>query len=556
MSRIEALLCIMLVDFITAFSQLNLDLTDWVSASERNGALEHDCLRVASLTSRDIDPRQIISYCMSEWPSRWSIQPNTRDPKFTFAELYLENITSQQLYLWSAPMDTVELYQSYLNQIPNSFDESGIIDKVFYNCTLPRFGPACQYELDQSQPFMSSLSESTRDYYRQHGYEPIALTCYTHLQCFRGPSLACLDWSEICDDKIDCLDGGRDEANCWELNTSECKSNEHQCSNGQCIPLDFLNDNVNFPDCLDGTDENFDLSINYKYCNQLEPTFGCEDVACTGSRTEHASYFTSSCMKKRTDILWQAMFAYKPGPVDAECWWAFSCFLQVSVTWMNRTCNATHGNGTLEEIILRTCPKLLYMPSVPVLYGDLYFAYNSSDIDSKLPSRNREPKYVCYTDKKWDECFFDGNILLFNNATCRSPDDTKITSESSVGRETDLLSFTDKLYKQLWVCNTAVNTNDSAYCNSSRMYQCINSTKCIPRSRLFDSIPDCLHGDDEQWTSNSASPKKHQKSFKCTGTNQFIGDRAVGDGICQCPQERFYDDWVNHPEPIAESHRV
>jgi hypothetical protein len=53
--------------------QINLDLTDWVNGTERNDALQHDCLHVAASTDKDNDPRQIISYCMSEWPSKWTI---------------------------------------------------------------------------------------------------------------------------------------------------------------------------------------------------------------------------------------------------------------------------------------------------------------------------------------------------------------------------------------------------------------------------------------------------------------------------------------------------
>ena len=34
-----------------------------------------------------------------------------------------------------------------------------------------------------------------------------------------APLTSCLDWSEICDGKVDCLDGGRDEEECWRAGT-------------------------------------------------------------------------------------------------------------------------------------------------------------------------------------------------------------------------------------------------------------------------------------------------------------------------------------------------
>ncbi|CAF0823055.1 unnamed protein product [Rotaria sp. Silwood1] len=57
---------------------------------------------------------------MSEWPSKWNIQKNNQDQNFTFAEFYKLNITSEQLYLWSAPMNVVERYQFYLNLLLTS----------------------------------------------------------------------------------------------------------------------------------------------------------------------------------------------------------------------------------------------------------------------------------------------------------------------------------------------------------------------------------------------------------------------------------------------------
>ncbi|CAF5007954.1 unnamed protein product, partial [Rotaria sp. Silwood1] len=56
---------------IIAFPQINLDLTDWTNDDESNIVLQHDCLHVAAWIEEENDPYQIISYCMSEWPSKW-----------------------------------------------------------------------------------------------------------------------------------------------------------------------------------------------------------------------------------------------------------------------------------------------------------------------------------------------------------------------------------------------------------------------------------------------------------------------------------------------------
>ncbi|CAF3364239.1 unnamed protein product [Rotaria sp. Silwood1] len=238
---------------IIAFPQINLDLTDWTNDNESNIVLQHDCLHVAAWIEEENDPYQIISYCMSEWPSKWKFQKNNQDQNFTFVELYKLNITSEQLYLWSAPMDVVEHYQFYLNLLLTSnTSSSSMVTYMFYNCTSPRFGPLCQYSLDAYKYHHLTLNEIIREYYL-HKYEPTTLTCYTHLQCDRGSIFACLDWSEICDGVIDCRNG-IDEESCWQFEINECEDNEVRCLNGQCISKTFFHDDPNGFECLDRSD--------------------------------------------------------------------------------------------------------------------------------------------------------------------------------------------------------------------------------------------------------------------------------------------------------------
>ncbi|CAF4995218.1 unnamed protein product, partial [Rotaria sp. Silwood1] len=162
---------------------------------------------------------------MSEWPSKWKFQKNNQDQNFTFVVLYMLNITSEQLYFWSAPMDVVEHYQFYLNLLLTSnTSSSSMATYMFYNCTSPRFGPLCQYSLDAYKYHHLTVNEIIREYYL-YEYEPTTLTCYTHLQCDRGSLFACLDWSEICDGVIDCRNGV-DEESCWQVEINECEDNE------------------------------------------------------------------------------------------------------------------------------------------------------------------------------------------------------------------------------------------------------------------------------------------------------------------------------------------
>jgi len=136
-----------------------MDLTDRVSDNQNDVGFQHDCLHVAASIKKETDPYQIISYCLTEWPSTWNIQEDKLEQKFTFAQLYQKNITSQQLYLWSTPMDVIERYQSYLNQLSTSNDLPSMALELFFNCTSPRFGPFCQYSLDMYASHHASLNE-------------------------------------------------------------------------------------------------------------------------------------------------------------------------------------------------------------------------------------------------------------------------------------------------------------------------------------------------------------------------------------------------------------
>ncbi|CAF3392918.1 unnamed protein product [Rotaria sp. Silwood2] len=214
-----------LFNFIVATPQINLHYTDWISENESHNILQHDCLRIVASIDKTNVSREIISYCMNELPSKFYIEKNDMFPKYTFAELSKLNITSQQLYIWSASIDVIERYQFYLNQL-STINDTSLAIKIFYNCTLPRFGSMCQYEIISYHQHHSSLYEIIHDYYRIYEYNPINFTCYTHLQCNRGPFPACLDWSEVCNGQFDCLDGKFDEEHCWQLEINECNDNE------------------------------------------------------------------------------------------------------------------------------------------------------------------------------------------------------------------------------------------------------------------------------------------------------------------------------------------
>lgn len=156
----------------------------------------------------------IYSYCTNKSPPGLNITDD-HSKRYTFVELAQAKITIEQLHLWSAPIDVAERYQFYLDQqsLANRFVDDAHMD-YFYNCSLPRFGATCEYELTDYQVWYTSTREIINNRHLLRKDTSSNMTCYAHLPCDRGSSRVCLDWSEICDGTLDCFDGQVDEEHC------------------------------------------------------------------------------------------------------------------------------------------------------------------------------------------------------------------------------------------------------------------------------------------------------------------------------------------------------
>ncbi|CAM4867951.1 unnamed protein product [Rotaria socialis] len=185
---------------------------------------------------------QLIPFCMRSLDSScntsiYNVANIIHGTPIKFETLQRENITSQQLYLWFAFLDLIERYQAFLEKL-----DSSLLTQIFYNCSEFWFGEYCQYTLNMSRKLNDMILNRIPIDFHSMSYLFGNGTCYTYLKCDRGPAPSCLDWRKICDGKIDCLDGGSDEASCDVLDINEYKKDEFQCGSGLCIPKDFCND--------------------------------------------------------------------------------------------------------------------------------------------------------------------------------------------------------------------------------------------------------------------------------------------------------------------------
>ena len=534
MFHMKYLLNFIFLHSILAIPHINLYYTDGVQ--ENDNASQHNCLRIVVKLNYATSQNEVVSYCMGELPPRFNIEKNDSFSKFlTFDDLSKENVTSQQLYLWSAPIDVIERYQFYLNQLTTKTNDSSLGGEFFYNCTLPRFGPLCQYELYYHDPHHSSLYEIIWNYYAIYGHYPNNLTCYMHLKCNRGLFPACLDWTEVCDGKVDCIDGAFDEEYCWQLEINECKDNEYRCKNGQCIPLSFSDEEANSPHCIDLSDmRQSPLTSPILWHPRAIPSPISEDVSCANR------YSGSSCMSTRKNLLETTMYASKDSSASSDCWSAFQCLLNFEDLTYS-LCDKPCEHDTCIKIIQNTCPDMLFFPNVPVLFSNIYFAYGKNDLLYWTHS-SPAPLYICYNTSQYDDFFIRISKIFFDNMTCIHSKQilSSNTLSSSQGKVVPDEILYD-LYKLLVGYHLTFNYT-SAICNRPNMYQCSRSPKCISVHRLMNTIADCLYRDDEDMASinNADRIEQYEKThYKCQTTGKYIHRSLINNNHCDC--ERFDD---------------
>ena len=314
--------CIMIFfSSIITFPQINFHLTDPTSDDD----VEHDCLKINISPFNEISVEEVLSFCLTQSMSKWNIQlHHFEQQKFTFDQLRKQNITTEQLYQWSASIDLIEQYQFYL--ISN---QSSLSQNLFYNCTTPRFGPQCQYEFIYFPSQDNTLTELISAFY-QIQYKPKDLTCYVHLECDRGSKYICLDWTEIFDGYVNCINSQIDEQFCTQTQMNKCSEDEYQCENGQCISKEFILDQSKTEECLDRSDKFPYGDVIDKFAKL--PIFNFEDISCVyGNRDSLDVNFrvTSSCDWSRTMYLRKSYMNDRPTASSNICHLAFSCTVYI-----------------------------------------------------------------------------------------------------------------------------------------------------------------------------------------------------------------------------------
>ena len=474
---------------INAEFRINMYYTD--DSNDINHFIQNNCLFLFYRSNGEMDKFEKLSFCFDDISSMFRIQISNKISKYTFKELDEQNITCEHLYYWSASIDIIEQYQLYLNT-----NDTNLARRIFYNCTLPRFGPQCQYEFtvydETSSSLYANIQKTLRD---RHDGIPSAVTCYEYLECDRGNSFLCLDWTEICNDRIDCLNDGVDEKDCWQLEINQCNENEYRCLNGECVSILTDKEETLFYNCFDrknlpDTPSNPESKCSGLGQNHYDLIDDCDNIKCL--------YFplSSACSLNRQEYLLRAMYINDNNFLSNHSWLSLTCFTHFS-TSDYPICRTFCYEYDCIEIINKTYPEQIFYPNQPVLFGNIYFVYMKSELLHSDHSHIMMPPYICYTTNDYDDYFHQHSKLRFMNFTCIDSKNMilfhNFTYPSAKFLHETILN---QIHLALQKYHLPWNYT-SELCQRPQMYQCIHSLKCISIYRLLDGTNDCPNNDDE-----------------------------------------------------------
>ena len=456
-----------------------------------------------------------------------------------FVQLYRLGVTSTQLLNWFAPVDIAERYEK----------EGEDSAEVFYNCSSPWFGSACQYTFDSDalRAFGDTVQSIFANRFRPEWGDYSALsTCYPFIAgCDRGISSICLDWREVCDGSFDCING-EDEQLCQLLEISECSDNEFRCHyGGQCITFAFVHDGPASLDCLDGTDESA-LSSLYNpvqdFCSQAT-TFRCEEksrrypevFSCSeGEFLLHLiPQLDIPCFTLRDRQISVTMLTSLDHISDSGCQQAFYCLLGVDSIISEM---ATEINDRCEPLIDHCSSQWLTLPEYPIMFNLFQFVYltNRSITDFK---RNLMPDFICFNSTRCPAFLFCSiDIGMHNGITCCR---TNRLSNAT------LTYWHDLYYTFENVIQRCLKIGSDKTCSHPSLFHCSLSSKCISKHRLVDGWDDCYFGEDESYPACQLNDSTRficqSESNKCLSIVALENDRKDCDALC------VYLLWHPHP---------
>ena len=516
--------------------------------SNRNSTTSFDCFYAFIIDDLDPDGKPLIpTNYLTPYCRRPLINDSIDDlqgyieSNHTFKSLRLQGVKTDHLLRWSISIDIIEQYAIYLSENDTQFDEF-----IFNNCSLSWFGSHCQYTfgsnmiIDSFGIFLNSSFTHRKQYEKQI----LIHTCYPYLsECYRGPEpMMCLDWREICDGKIDCIEGnfGIDEKYCNELEINECEENEYRCHNGaQCIPLAFFRDSWKSNDCLDGSDED----ENYRPYADLDESFAlnciesmifaCEETMCRQPRAFSCGdgnclgdlYVRNivgrknpACKSTGRDAYYNRAIYMSARQYPSDCYKLLFCKLKFYDFLENDTYNKQDClyENWLSSINCTT--KYLSFPLKPLFYGYFQPVYSSELLISSF-GKNIRPTYICN----------DPRLCLHLRTATSQVDDVNLDCRRFQPLNPSL-DLEYNLENSASICHLMGDINN--FTSISSLFYCERSHRFISKHRLIDGIYDCYHREDEMY--NDSCSLNDTQRFRCTSEEKCLSPIGIGLGLPDC----------------------
>ncbi|UJR11986.1 hypothetical protein I4U23_016164 [Adineta vaga] len=492
-------LVIFLVSFLICYTRYTFYHTN----NQQGLEAKFDCLYSYILYTNEISDGSylmfyhLIPYCrqFNEHEESISISYENVENQISFKELYRQGITSSQLLDWFAPIDIAEDYEINGN---NS-------NKYFYNCSLSWFGSTCQFRIiNIHRPLFGQL---VRQFFLSRTSPSSHLkfnvgSCYPFLNtCIRAPSPMCLDWREICNGIVDCVNG-EDEELCYLLERNQCSENEFHCTKSkECIPEIFVKELESSYDCLDGSDESGQYGLPTGEICMRFPTFECEEIARRTSLYDFSCgdgqiieqfipSFSPLCKNLRDKQMTIAMFTSFDYISNLACRQYLICLIRRDqINFLTYLQNETYC-----QIPFEYCPsKWLVFPEYPMIYSFFQFVYLTNRSISPAID-DVTPDFVCFNAtrcRKYLFCSID--IGMYNGLHCCHTMD--ITNVKIIDMWYTLQNIFEEIFLGCFETIRNENTNSSNLRNINVTEYWINSNKkfsfsyfCDTFQRIYDNI--------------------------------------------------------------------
>ncbi|CAF1195768.1 unnamed protein product [Adineta steineri] len=446
---------------------------------------------------------------------------------------------------WLIPFYLIEQYAAHLDYNRNTHATEATI----CNCSQNRIGRYCEYNFSSRVSTLGDWLSQQMTLSYTNSYE--TLTRLVDGIICPGADIF-LEWRHICDGFTQCANGA-DELNCHLLEFFKCETDEFQCRNGMCIPVEFAFDAT--PDCMDLSDEQALDELYKKYQNcAIQSTLECDDRLChkdqfscgngecvpwsaivndqkdcgnyrdTGYICETSSLLLASHVEW-TGICKQTMELAPPLKNSSDCRQTLGHLLQTHPSQQFRD---------LAIINLRTrCENLILYVEQNAFFPGLKIVYNRSRIEIFIGNRSNLQKPIPKTP---DLYYFTG-VIVCNGISLNIAEKIRFSYQ-------DLQQLASYPFFPLFhlLCQKIINQSlgnmktennlDSSI--STSFYRCKNTSDRVSLRRINDGYIDCLYGDDER---NLHYPMTQLFRYQCqtvTSPSQYVSYTKLGDGVVDC----------------------